>query len=81
MLLRSQMLVYRALYWRRVERMAHRPDAVQQDVLRQLLLANRTARFGVEHGFAETTNYRQFRERVPVIGKRKIRSRMMAQQT
>jgi hypothetical protein len=46
--------------------MAHRPDAVQQDVLRQLLLANRTARFGVEHGFAETTNYRQFRERVPV---------------
>jgi len=66
MLLRSQMLVYRALYWRRVERMAHRPDAVQQDVLRQLLLANRTARFGVEHGFAETTNYRKFRERVPV---------------
>ncbi len=60
------MLVYRALHWRRVERMAHRPDAAQQDVLRQLLLANRATRFGVEHGFAETTDHRQFRERVPV---------------
>ena len=79
MLLRSQMLVYRALYWRRVERMAHRPDAVQQEVLRRLLLANRTTRFGVEHGFAETTNHRQFRERVPVQDYETLRGYIEAQ--
>jgi acyl-coenzyme A synthetase/AMP-(fatty) acid ligase len=60
------MRAYEALYWRPVKRRAFAPDAAQREVLATLLSANRTTRFGVEHGFSDIRDPAQFRERVPV---------------
>ena len=66
MLLRAAMALYYTRYWRPVERMASRPEATQQNVLRRLLLANRATRFGVEHGFTDIHDHAAFVNRVPV---------------
>ena len=50
MLLRAGMALYRSRYWRPVERMASRPAATQQNVLRRLLAANRGTRFAASTG-------------------------------
>src|SRR5688500_13878743 len=65
-LLGAAMLFYRSRYWRPLERMAHRPDVAQQDVLRKLLSANRDTRFGADHGFTEIRDHAEFARRVPV---------------
>lgn len=64
-LLRAGMLAWQR-HWRLVERLADRPGAAQQGVLTRLLEANRRARFGVEHGFADIRQPSQFQARVPV---------------
>jgi hypothetical protein len=66
LLLRAGMELHRVRYWRPLERMAHRPDAAQQQLLRSLLFANRHTRFGIEHGFDGIANASEFRDRVPV---------------
>ena len=60
------MQIYRHRFWRPVERQAHRPEVAQANVLRSLVAANRETTFGREHGFADITDPREFRERVPV---------------
>ena len=66
MLLRAGMALYRGRYWWPVERMASRPAATQQNVLRRLLAANRGTRFGVEHRFADIHDHRDLVKHVPV---------------
>lgn len=66
MLLRAGMAFRYGRYWRPVERMASRPAATQQSVLRRLLVANRGTRFGIEHGFAAIHDHAGLMKRVPV---------------
>lgn len=66
MFLRAGMALYRDRYWRPVNRMASRPAAAQQNVLRRLLVANRDTRFGVEHGFADIHDHAGLVKQVPV---------------
>jgi GH3 auxin-responsive promoter len=66
LLLRASMDAYALAYWRPVDRLAASPDRAQQAVLARLLAANRDTRFGIEHGFQDTTSAAMFRERVPV---------------
>ncbi|MGB7217278.1 MAG: GH3 auxin-responsive promoter family protein [Vicinamibacterales bacterium] len=66
MVLHAGMLANRIRYWRPLERLARRPAEAQQHVLLRLLAANRGTRFGVEHGFADIANHRQYLDRVPV---------------
>src|SRR4051794_9106758 len=42
------------------------PNEVQDEILKKLIYTARTTEFGKKYGFAEITNYEQFRERVPV---------------
>ena len=63
---RALMAYSRFRYWRPLERMAWRPDLAQQDALARVLAANRDARFGIEHGFADTRGSRMFQDRVPI---------------
>ena len=67
------MRAYEALYWRPVKRRTVAPDLAQREVLARLLSANRTTRFGVEHGFSDIRDPAQFRERVPVQDYEKLR--------
>jgi hypothetical protein len=66
MLLRAGMALHCRRYWRPVERMAARPAATQQGVLRRLVVANRGTRFGIEHGFADIHSHADLVKRVPV---------------
>jgi hypothetical protein len=66
MLLRAGMALYYSRYWRSVEPLTSRPAAAQQEVLRRLVAANRSTRFGLEHGFAEIRDHARFVEQVPV---------------
>ena len=63
---RGGMVACAARYWIPVKRHAARPDRAQENVLRDILTANRTTQFGVEHGFADVRTPEHFRQRVPV---------------
>lgn len=65
-ILQAGMLLYRARYWRPVERLAREPDVAQRDALRRLLVANRETRFGIEHGFKDIRDHKELLARVPV---------------
>jgi hypothetical protein len=60
------MLYARLRHWRKVERLARRPDQAQQSVLARLIRANRDTRFGREFGFDTISGHRDFQARVPV---------------
>src|SRR5437764_10605291 len=66
MLLRAAMMLNGGRYWRSVERMASRPAATQQSVLRRLVVANRDTRFGTEHRFAGVYAHADLVKQVPV---------------
>src|SRR6478609_10307828 len=66
MWLRAGMALHYGRYWRPVERMAARPSATQQNVLRRLLVANRGTRFGIEHRFADIRDHADLVKQVPV---------------
>ena len=66
MLLRAGMALHYGRYWRPVERMASRPAATQQKVLRRLLAANRETRFGLKHRFANIHDDKDLVKHVPV---------------
>ena len=65
LLLRAGTLFSRR-HWQLIEREAARPGDAQQEVLARILRANHTARFGIEHGFADIRDPSQFRAHVPV---------------
>jgi acyl-CoA synthetase (AMP-forming)/AMP-acid ligase II len=67
MFLRAGMALSCWRYWRPVERMASRPAATQQKVLRRLLVANRSTRFGIEHRFADFHDHGHLVKLVPVL--------------
>jgi hypothetical protein len=66
LLLAAAMQYARLRHWRPVERLAERPDAAQETVLRGLVSANRDTGFGRAHGFAGIRSLREFAARVPV---------------
>ena len=66
-ILRAAMLHSRVRHWRPLERLAHRPDEAQRDVLARLLGANRETRFGREHGFDSIRGPADFQARIPVL--------------
>jgi hypothetical protein len=66
MLLRAGMALYYSRYWRSIEPLTSQPAAAQQEVLRRLVVANRSTRFGIEHGFADIRDHARFLKQVPV---------------
>ena len=70
---RGGMVAYAARYWMPVKRHAGWPDRAQENVLRNILTANRATQFGVEHGFADVRTPEHFRQRVPVQDYEKLR--------
>jgi hypothetical protein len=66
LMFRAAMALYYGPSWRAVEDLARDPSAAQRQVLRRLLEANRSTRFGCEHGFADILDHARFVERVPV---------------
>ena len=71
---RGVMAAYAARYWTPVTRHAERPERAQAHVLRNILAANRTTQFGVEHRFAGVRTAGHFREQVPVQDYEKLRA-------
>jgi GH3 auxin-responsive promoter len=67
------MAAYAARYWIPLTRHAERPDRAQENVLRDILTANRTTQFGVEHRFADVRTPEHFRQRVSVQDYEKLR--------
>ena len=63
---RGRMMACAARHWMPVKRHAERPDRAQEQVLRDILTANRATEFGVEHRFADLRTPEHFRRRVPV---------------
>lgn len=58
-----------AIAWtdrRRLLRAARDVEASQLALLRSILAANRETRFGREHGFSSISDWRSFRERIPI---------------
>ena len=63
----AQLSTLRGRYlWRSFQRMAERPEEVQQDLLRRLLSFNRDTAFGKAHGFSSMASWQDYREGVPV---------------
>jgi hypothetical protein len=80
-LLRAGMLYSRLRHWRPLERLAHRPDDAQREVLRRIVDANRDTRFGREHGFDSIRDPRDLQARVPVQEFETLRPYIDAQRT
>lgn len=64
--LRLAMRLNGGRHWRRMQRLARRPEAAQRAALRRILRANRDTRFGAAHGFGDIEDARTYRQRVPV---------------
>jgi GH3 auxin-responsive promoter len=70
-------LMYRALnalplagFWRAARQFdaaLPNPEAVQSDLLFQLLRQNQSCVYGMQHGFATIRSVRQYQERVPIV--------------
>ena len=53
--------------WRRFRAALNRPDAIQQNLLHQLIRINAESAFGRLHHFSEINNYTQFVRNVPIL--------------
>ena len=70
---------YHGRSWKRVERLAERPDLAQRDVLLRLLAANCETTFGAEHKFRQIRSLVEYQTHVPVQDFEQLRPYVEAQ--
>jgi GH3 auxin-responsive promoter len=82
-ILDAALKTYLRIHWylgaRRLRAQARDPQAVQDQVLRDILRANRFTAFGREHGFSGITSHEDFRAAVPVCDFERLRPYIEAQ--
>lgn len=79
LLMRGMMQLQRAGSWRRLQKAAATPQAVQEIVLRKILRDNQSTAYGQRHGFAAIASYEDYARAVPVVDYEDLRPFIEAQ--